>query len=71
MSPALQQQLANTEGMSEFELPKTTLAKLAKGSVSRKRSAHSRIAADGIAILRSRSRCLGTGRTCTDYVCHF
>lgn len=56
MSPALQQQLANTEGMSEFELPKTTLAKLAKGSVSRKRSTHPCIAADGIAILRSRSQ---------------
>lgn len=32
-SPAAVQQRANTASIAEFELPKTTLAKLAKGSV--------------------------------------
>lgn len=33
-SPAAQQQKEFTQGISEFELPKTTLTKLAKGAVS-------------------------------------
>lgn len=34
-SPAAQQEQASLAGMAEFELPRTTLIKLAKGSVSR------------------------------------
>ena len=34
LSPAAQQQNANLSGISDYELPKTTLTKLAKGSVS-------------------------------------
>ncbi len=33
-SPAAQQQKEFTQGIGEFELPKTTLTKLAKGAVS-------------------------------------
>ena len=32
-SPAMQQQKEYTQGISDFELPKTTLTKLAKGAV--------------------------------------
>ena len=33
-SPAMVQQNANSSGIAEYELPKTSLTKLAKGSVS-------------------------------------
>ena len=32
-SPAAQQEAAHTAGMAEYEFPRTTLTKLAKGSV--------------------------------------
>jgi DNA polymerase epsilon subunit 3 len=34
LSPAAQQQKANSAGIADYELPKTSLTKLAKGSVS-------------------------------------